>query len=66
MTEEAKTSWRYYRLGSITPITEDEARHTFDHWRILSDERGAAGLMLDQLWAEIDRLRARFAAGGRC
>jgi len=51
------TVWRFYRDGVITPITEEEARRTFDAWNILSDDRGAALLLIEQMWAEIDRLR---------
>jgi hypothetical protein len=50
-------AWVFYRAGSIVKITEDEARHTFDSWGKLSDDRGMATLLIDQLWAEIDRLR---------
>lgn len=56
------TDWKFYRNGEFVPITEDEARHTFDRWGVLSDDRGMACLMHDQLWAEIDRLRAELAA----
>lgn len=52
------SAWQYYRNGVIVPITEDEARHNFDRWRIRSCDRGAATFMLDQLWNEIDQLRA--------
>jgi hypothetical protein len=59
MTDRAPVpEWRFYRKGKIVPITEEEARHTFDHWGIRSDDRGAALLMIEQLWQEIDRLRA--------
>lgn len=54
----SNAQWRYYRNGVIVPITEEEARHTFDRWKVLSDDRGAATLMIEQLWTEIDRLRA--------
>lgn len=50
--------WKFYRNGKIVPITEEEARRTFDGWSTLSDDRGAATLMIEQLWQEIDRLRA--------
>lgn len=50
--------WQDYRAGVIVPITEDEARHQFDQWRVLSDDRGAAILMVEQLWNEIDQLRS--------
>lgn len=49
--------WQYYRGGVIVPITEDEARHNFDGWKVHSDDRGAATFMLKQLWNEIDQLR---------
>jgi hypothetical protein len=51
-------AWRWYRDGVIVPITEEHARHVFDRWQVLSDDRGGAMLMIKQLWAEIDRLRA--------
>ncbi len=54
---QGKPQWRFYREGVIVPITEEEARHTFDRWQVLSDDRGAALLMIEQLWEEIDRLR---------
>lgn len=50
--------WQYYRAGVIVPITEHDARHNFDGWSMLSCDRGAAGLMIKQLWNEIDQLRA--------
>lgn len=56
------SEWKYYRSGKIVPITEDEARNTFDYWGVLSDDRGMACLMHEQMWAEIDRLRAELAA----
>ncbi len=51
-------SWQYYRAGKIVPITEEEARRNFDCWHFLSDDRGAATFMIEQLWNEIDQLRA--------
>lgn len=50
--------WQYYREGVIVPIPEEEARKQFERWKILSDGRGMATFMLDQLWDEIDKLRA--------
>lgn len=58
MIEGKMPHWKFYRNGKIVPISEEEARHTFDRWNTLSDDRGAALLMIEQLWAEIDRLRA--------
>jgi hypothetical protein len=55
------TEWRFYRNGIIVPITEDEARHMFDRWSILSDENGAALTLIEQMWCEIDQLRAELA-----
>ena len=52
------SEWRWYRSGAIVPVSEDEARRAFDHWKILSDDRGAATFMNAQMWAEIDGLRA--------
>jgi hypothetical protein len=57
MTLNNDPAWVFYRDGSIVNITEDEARHQFDHWGILSDDRGAATLLIEQMWTEIDRLR---------
>ena len=57
MTQDNTTNWLFYRNGRIVPITEHEARHTFDSWIVLSDDRGAATLMTSQMWTEIDRLR---------
>lgn len=51
-------AWEFYRNGKIVTITEDEARHQFDVWSVMSDDRGMALLLFEQLWAEIDRLRA--------
>ena len=54
---QREPQWRWYRDGVIVPVTEQHARHVFDRWQYLSDDRGAACLMIEQLWAEIDRLR---------
>lgn len=53
------SEWAYYRQGVINTITENEARKIFDNWKVLSCDRGAATLMIDQLWNEIDQLRAQ-------
>jgi hypothetical protein len=53
-----EAAWRWYKDGVIVEVSEQHARHVFDRWKFLSDDRGSATLMLDQLWAEIDRLRA--------
>jgi len=54
-------TWQYYRRGVIANITEEEARHAFDGWQYRSDERGMALFLIEQMWREIDRLRAENA-----
>lgn len=58
----ALAEWRFYRHGKIVPIPEKEARDQFRSWEDRSDDRGMAMLMFEQLWTEIDRLRAALDA----
>jgi hypothetical protein len=55
------SDWKFYHGGKIAPIAENAARHALDHWRIRSCDRGMSMLLFDQMWDEIDTLRARIA-----
>lgn len=55
------TEWNFYRDGAIVRITENAARHELDAWRLRSCDRGMSMLLHDQMWSEIDRLRATLA-----
>lgn len=50
--------WFFYRDGQYGPVSEQEVRNFGERLAIFSDGKGAASVLLGQMWEEIDRLRA--------
>jgi hypothetical protein len=63
MTENHGARWMFYRRGVYGPSDEATIRaFTKQYGEFVSDESGAANVVFEQMWAEIDRLRGIIAA----
>lgn len=57
------TQWKFYHEGVYGPCEERVLREFCARFgQVMSDERGVANGVFQQLWAEIDRLRALLSA----
>jgi hypothetical protein len=54
--------WMFYHDGVYGPATEKELRDFSCRLGLFSDQKGIASVVMQQMWAEIDKLRAASAA----
>jgi hypothetical protein len=57
MSDNQRTRWHFYKEGVLGPADEATLREFADRLGIYSDMRGTASVVMNQMWAEIDRLR---------
>jgi hypothetical protein len=56
--------WMFYRDGVYGPATEKELRDFSFRLGVFSDQKGIASVVMQQMWAEIDKLRAFVTQAG--